>query len=191
MRTLTYYIAMSLDGYIAAPDGNADDILAEGDHVDWIVSEYPETLPEFVHERFGIQMPGHHFDTVLMGWNTYAVGLPIGVDSPYSHLQQHVFSKQTRSVPSEITLHQGDPVAVVRALKAEPGERGIWLCGGASLAGQLINEIDELALKITPKLFGSGIPLFATEEYHPLPFKRVSAREFETGVTILTMKRAS
>jgi dihydrofolate reductase len=46
----------------------------------------------------------------------------------------------------------------VASLKDEPG-RDIWLCGGADLAGQLLGLVDEIQLKISPVLFGDGIPL--------------------------------
>ena len=40
----------------------------------------------------GLEADHAHFDCVLMGWNTYAIGLP-HVPNPYSHLRQIVFTR--------------------------------------------------------------------------------------------------
>jgi hypothetical protein len=50
--------------------------------------------------------------------------------------------------------------ATVRELKQEQG-KDIWMAGGARLAAALVNELDELILKVNPIVLGSGIPLFA------------------------------
>jgi dihydrofolate reductase len=160
MRELTYFVAVSLDGRIAAPDGDFSAIPVEGDHVDMVLRDWPDTIPAFAHEALGLAPVGARFDTTLMGWNTYAAGLPV-TDDPYPHTRQIVFSRHPApdAVPPGITLTAEDPVAVVRRLKGEPGT-GIWLCGGGSLAAALADEIDRLVLKVNPFVYGAGIPLF-------------------------------
>lgn len=86
--------------------------------------------------------PNRHFDTVLMGRSTYELGSA----SPYAHLRQIVFSR-TLTSPDPAVRIETDPVETVRTLKQEDGGLGIWLCGGADLAGQLLPEIDELIVK--------------------------------------------
>jgi dihydrofolate reductase len=72
--------------------------------------------------------------------------------------------------------------ALVRRLKQEPG-LGIWLCGGAQLAGALYDEIDELVLKVNPVVIGTGIPLFrGTREARPLDL--AEHQTFAGGVAI-------
>jgi dihydrofolate reductase len=190
VRELTYFVAVSLDGFIAAPDDTFDAFPVQGDHIDWLFREWPDTLPTVALEPAGLKADGSRFDTVLMGWRTYAAGLPQGVTSPYQHLRQYVFSRQPRDVPDDVHLTDRDPVALVRELKAEPEGTGIWLCGGGRLAAQLVDEIDRFVFKVNPVLLGAGIPLFAERGYDPRAFTRVASRPFESGVVVNEYVRA-
>ncbi|MEV1128331.1 dihydrofolate reductase family protein [Agromyces sp. NPDC049794] len=188
MRNLVYYVAVSLDGYIAGPRGEYDALLAEGDHMDAIFTRFPDAVPTAAATALGVEQPGTVFDTVLMGWNTYAVGLPLGATSPYSHLRQIVFSRSRHAEAEALTVTGDDPVDVVSKLKAEDGA-DIWLCGGGSLAAALVDEIDRLVLKVNPVLFGAGIPLFAGDAYEPRAFDLVESTPYRTGVTIAEYAR--
>jgi dihydrofolate reductase len=132
------------------------------------------------------------FDTVLMGWNTYAVGLRDGLQNPYPHLRQYVFSRtHTRGeVETGIVLTSEPPVEIVRRLKAEPAVADIWLCGGGQLAASLASEIDQLVLKVNPVVLGSGIPLFGSHTYRPQGFRLQTSRSFTSGVVMNHYERA-
>lgn len=182
MRNLVYYVAVSIDGYIADPSGGFDAFLVEGDHAAAVFGEYADALPAHAHEALGIEPPRTLFDTVVMGWNTLTPALDIGIASPYPHLRQVVASRQLRDVDPAITLTD-DPLAAVRRLKQEDG-LDIWLCGGGELAGTLLPEIDRLILKRNPVVFGSGISLFGNTPYEPRPFDLVNVRSFTSGVAI-------
>jgi dihydrofolate reductase len=163
MRTLTYYVACSVDGFIARRDGSFDFFPSEGEHLADLLSSFPETVPTHLREPLNITAAGSRFDTVLMGRRTYQVGLDAGITSPYGHLRQCLFSRSLAQSPDPaVELVTGDPLAFVRQLKQEPGS-GIWLCGGAELAAVLFAEIDELILKVNPVAIGSGLPLFARD----------------------------
>lgn len=187
MRELVYYVAVSLDGYIAGPDGQFDAFLFEGDHMDGINDEFADAIPTDIAAQLGIEQRGDRFSTVLMGANTYAVGLPEAT-SPYRHLDQYVFTHRGYESSERLTVTDADPVGVVPELKRQPG-RDIWLCGGGHLATQLVDEIDRLVLKRNPVLFGSGIPLFAPGVYAPALFDRISSRDFESGVSLVEYLR--
>ncbi|WP_291057105.1 dihydrofolate reductase family protein [Herbiconiux sp.] len=207
MRPLTYYVAVSLDGFIAAPDGDFSAFLAEGDHMPALLSDYADALPGVALDAFGIEPPRTRFDTVLMGWNTYAVGLPVGLRDPYPHLRSVVFSRHRDPADADpaIEVESRDPIEVVRRLKAEPApadrpDAGIWLCGGGQLAGVLRHEIDELVLKVNPVLLGSGIRLFEndvtetspdapTAAAHPFTLTRSTA--YDSGVIVSEYRRAA
>lgn len=190
MRELVYYVAVSLDGFIAGPEGQFDGFPVDGDHMQAIAETYPDTIPTDLADSVGIERTTPMFDTVLMGWNTYAVGLPLGVRSPYRHLRQIVFSRTRRAEADDVETRDDDPVAVVRALKREQG-RSLWLCGGGAMAATLSGEIDRLVLKRNPVLFGSGVPLFAPGPYAPERFDEVATTAFRSGVVISEYTRAA
>lgn len=182
MRELVYYVAVSIDGYIADPTGGFDAFLSQGDHASVVFGEYADALPVHAHTALGIEPPKTRFDTVIMGWNTLRPALDVGIASPYPHLRQVVASRQARDVDPAITLTD-DPLATVLGLKQEDG-LDIWLCGGGELAGALVGEIDRLVLKRNPVVFGTGIPLFGAAPYGPRKFDLIDSRAFKSGVLI-------
>lgn len=184
MRELTYYVAVSIDGFIAGPDGEFDRFLVEGDHASPIWAKYTGTAPTALAEAAGLSIDDSPFDTVLMGWNTYAVGLP-DLPSPYRHFRQIVFTRghDAPAGATGVEFTDRDPVEVIRELKAEEGD-GIWLCGGGALAAALRDEIDRLALKRNPVLFGAGIPMFEGRNYAPADFRPTGITPYESGVVL-------
>jgi dihydrofolate reductase len=160
----------------------------EGDHMPYGIAEYPEMIPTHVRDMLGIDAPNKHFDTVLSGRATYAIGADQGLTSPYAHLRQLVFSRtMTTSPDPAVELVDGDAIARVRQLKAEDG-LDIWLCGGGALATALQPEIDAVILKMQPVAIGAGIPLFAAGG-DLLRFDLVDCRPFDSGVVFLTYHR--
>ncbi|GGV19603.1 deaminase [Actinomadura cremea] len=195
MRTLTYYIATTLDGFIAGlgggdPSGSDGFFTITEDYVEHIVAHYPETLPVGAREALGVTAPGTRFDTVLEGRRSYQVGLDAGVTNAYPHLRHLVFSRTlTRSPDPTVELVADDPVETVRRLKAGDGG-GIWLVGGAELAGALYQEIDELILKVNPVIVGTGIPLFGGRTAAVArPFTLAASTVLESGVAFMTYAR--
>ena len=183
MRRLVYYIAVSLDGYISGPDGQTDAFAHEGDHMAWLIEHYPETIPGHVRGPLGLAETEHRaFDTVVLGRDTHQVAVDAGLASGYPHLRQLVVTHHPDDLPAEPGLTTtDDPVAAVRALKAENSRLDVWLCGGGALAGQLLGEIDEVRLKVNPVILGAGRPLIAGG-YAPRALVPRLRREFESGV---------
>jgi dihydrofolate reductase len=182
MRNLAYYVAVSIDGFIADPTGGFDAFLIEGDHASAVFGEYADALPAHAHAALGIVPPETRFDTVIMGWKTLTPALDSGITSPYPHLRQIVASRHAHNVDPAIVLTD-DPLATVRSLKREEG-LDVWLCGGGDLAGTLLPEIDRLVLKRHPVVFGSGIPMFGRALYERREFGLTRTRTFESGVVI-------
>lgn len=182
MRELVYYVAVTIDGFIADPNGGYDAFVADIDPTSAQFKQYADALPAHALAALGVEPPATLFDTVIMGWNTLTPALDVGIDSPYSHLRQIVASRRDRSVAPDITL-TSDPVATVRELKQQGG-LDIYLCGGGELAGALLPQIDRLVLKRNPLVFGAGIPLFGKTAYVPRRFSLVSTRPLESGVIV-------
>jgi dihydrofolate reductase len=189
VRTLTYYVGVSLDGYIAAPDGSFDFFPVTQAVLDFIAAEYPETLPSHVRALVGVTAPGTRFDTVVMGRATYAPALRVGITSPYAHLRQYVASTTLPAGADPQVTVAADPLGLVQQLKQEDGA-GIWLAGGGRLAGALLSEIDELVIKRYPVVVGAGIPAIAADHATALPFEITDERTLVGGSTVTTYTRA-
>lgn len=195
MRKVTYFIAATIDGFIAGPDGG-DPTGPDGfwitteDYVGHLAGAYPETLPAPAREALGITDEGTHFDTVLEGRATYQVGLDAGVPDAYPHLRHLVFSTTLASTPApDVELVSSDPLDKVRELKQESG-KGIWVIGGGKLASALYSEIDELIIKLNPITIGHGIPLFDSEPAFDLAvWERTDCTPLPGGVVFLTYAR--
>lgn len=161
MRKLKYYIASTVDGFIAREDGSFDCFPMSGEHFADLFEFFPETFPAHVQKALGILPENKQFDTVLMGRKTYEVGLNVGLTNPYPTLKQYVFSRSMKASPDRnVELISENAVGLVRELKQETG-KDIWLCGGGDLAATIFSEIDEMIVKLNPVVIGSGIPLFS------------------------------
>ncbi|NJN39036.1 MAG: dihydrofolate reductase [Leptolyngbyaceae cyanobacterium CRU_2_3] len=186
MRELIYYVACSVDGFIAHPDDSHAGFLLEGEHITDLAASFPETFPAHFRDILGIDSENQRFDAVLMGRKTYEVGLKVGISNPYPHLKQYLFSHSLKeSSNPNIERVSGEAVTFVKDLKHERG-KGIWLCGGATLASTLFAEslIDQLILKVNPFLMGAGIPLFA----HAIPqtaLELINHKIYKNGVLVL------
>ena len=188
MRKLVYYVGISLDGYIAGPGGEWDFMLLD-DVTTWITQRYPDTVPTHIRPHVGLEGTDRQaFDTVVMGLGTYQPGLDVGVTSPYAHLKQHVVSTTLGEIADPaVELVTGDPLGLVRELKAQEG-MDIWLAGGGKLAGTLLPEIDELVIKRYPVVAGAGIPAF-DGAFQPTRFTPNRTESFDSGASVTWFSR--
>lgn len=192
MRRLVYYVATTLDGYIAAPDGGdpsgAEFFPLTPDVIAFIVEQYPETLPGPARAAMGIDGPGKVFDTVLEGRTSYEIGLAAGLTDAYPHLHHLVFSTTLESQNPSVEIVRSNALDRVRELKAEDG-KDLWLVGGGTLAHSLLPEIDRLILKQNRSVIGSGIPIFngpfQSHMFHP-----VDETLLDSGMRVLRYDRA-
>jgi len=141
MRKVVYSVAMSLDGYVAGPNGEAD----------WIVMD-----PEL--DFTGMMA---RFDTVLMGRRTFEAAQARGGGRAMPGVTSVVVSRTLRPADHPgVTVIADDVGAGVWRLRARPG-KDIWLFGGGSLFRGLLDLqlVDTVEVAVVPVLLGRGIPL--------------------------------
>jgi len=140
MRKVVYGGAMSLDGFIAGPNGEYD----------WIVMD-----PDI---DFAAAMS--RFDTFLIGRKTFDVMRRAGNAAPPSPgIQNIVFSRTLRPEDCPEATLSHDAEGAVADLRARPG-KDIALFGGGELFRSLLAAglVDEVSVSVIPVLLGGGIP---------------------------------
>lgn len=186
MRDLIYYIATTLDGFIAHEDGTFAGFPWDDKFGADLFANFPETFPAHLRDDKGKQADNKWFDVVLMGRKTYEVGLQEGVTNPYPTLSQFVFSRTLRESPDEnVTLITKNAIQTVKSLKQKSG-KAIWLCGGSDLASTFLeaNLIDKLIVKLNPVIFRSGIPLFS-KGIKQTSLKLTDSKVYKSGHVLL------
>ncbi|WP_063052055.1 dihydrofolate reductase family protein [Nocardia arthritidis] len=191
MRKLVYYVAVSLDGYIAGPAGEFDFYPFDTEMSAWISGRYPEFVPSHLRPLVGMAVDEQNkrFDTAVMGRGTYEPALSEGVTSPYAHMKQYVVSSTLGRIDDPaVELVERDPLGLVRELKQTEGG-DIWLVGGGELAAQLLGELDEMIIKSYPVVAGGGISAFSGA-FRPTLFAPVQRKEFGNGAQVTWFTRA-
>jgi dihydrofolate reductase len=166
MRRVRFSVAMSLDGYIAGPNGE----------IDWIVIDPDIDFGAFTGA----------FDTMLMGRKTYEVARHHVSSGGMPGMHAYVFSRTLRQEDCPGVIVSDRPDETVRSLKAAPG-KDIWLFGGASLFRSLIEFglVDSIEIAVVPVLLGDGLSLLP-QPAMPTKLKLVSHRMYaKTGTVSL------
>lgn len=168
MRKLRYNVAMSLDGYIAGPNGEYD----------WIPSD-PVLDSGYMVELFG------QFDLFVMGRKTFETIQAQGDQNPLRNEKVVVFSTTLQDTDDEmLTITSKCPEEVIPPLKSLPG-KDLWLFGGGVLFRSLLDAglADTVEVALVPVLLGSGIKLVPDGQMHKLTFE--SAQSFPSGIQML------
>ena len=175
MGKIVLYLAMSVDGYIADEGGGVSWLVGDGSEPD-----APGSYPAFLDT----------VDAIVMGWTTYhQLVTELSPDSwPYEGRPWYVVPHRQDENQREIFLWNGELTELADKLKGEH-EGNVWICGGASVAGQLLKEgrIDKLWLSIIPTVLGKGVRLFP-ELSQELPLKLVGTEHWN-GIVDLVYER--
>jgi dihydrofolate reductase len=144
---VVYYVASSIDGYIATPD----------DGVDWL-------SPFHGGDDYGYSDFYRSVDALVLGSRTYEVSLRLG-PWPAADKPSWVFTqRQLDVVHPSVTLTSAKPVELMEELRAGDFKR-VWLMGGGRLAStfRAAGLISRYIISVIPVVLGAGIPLFATD----------------------------
>ena len=148
-RKVILYIAQSLDGFIADNKGS----------VNWILGNDENYVSDYGYENF-IQ----DVDTVILGYNKYSqIKNELSQDKwVYKDLKSYVLTSKNIEDSANIQYVNTNIKELIIRLKQEKG-KNIWICGGANLVNQCMQEnlIDEYQITTVPVILGSGIRLFA------------------------------
>jgi dihydrofolate reductase len=178
MRSVTYSMGVSLDGYIVGPDGKFD----------W--TEPDEEIIRFVTDEIrgvGVHLLGRRVYETMLYWET-ADQDPSLNDSMlewaaiWKPLPKVVFSTTLSAVQGNARLVSGVLAEEIERLRGEPGEGDIAI-GGATLAAEAaaLGLIDEYRARVYPVLVGGGIPYFPPRERR-VDLELVETRTFDSSV---------
>ena len=173
MPIVSYYVAASLDGFIAGADGG----------VDW--------LPQGDSEDYGYADFYGRVDALAMGRRTYDQVLGFG-EWPYAGKATYVFTgNPPRDNPHGVEFVGCSAGDFVSDIASRYGGT-IWLVGGANLALQFHRAglIDEYLIHLIPVILGNGIPLLGGDA-SPAHLRLINSHTYDDGIVMLHYRTPS
>lgn len=181
MRSVTYSMNVSLDGYIVGPDGEFA----------WTAPE-PDVFRYWIDEirQVDVHLLGRRLYETMLYWETAGQDAPLDEAelewvALWNPLPKVVFSTTLSTVQGNARLASGTLAEEIRRLRDEPGEGEIAI-GGATLAAEAaaLDLIDEYRTMVYPVLVGGGIPFFPRNERR-VDLELVETRTFGSNVAYL------
>jgi dihydrofolate reductase len=178
VRSVTYSMGVSLDGYIVGPDGDFD----------WTVPD-EEVFRSWIDEirEVGVHLMGRKLYETMLYWETADQDQSLD-DAElewaaiWKPLPKVVFSNTLSAVQGHARLASDGLAEELERLRAEPGKGDIAI-GGAALAAEAaaLGLIDEYRARVYPVLVGGGIPFFPQHERR-VDLELVETRTFSSKV---------
>ncbi len=186
MRSVTFSMSMSLDGYIVGPDGSFDWPGFDAGVFRFWIDEI---------RGVGVHLMGRRLYETMLYWETADQDRSLD-DAElewaalWKPLPKVVFSTTLSEVQGNARLASGGLAEEIERLRAEPGEGEIAI-GGATLAAEAatLDLIDEYRPMVYPVLVGGGIPFFPRQERR-VDLELVESRPFNSRVVYLRYRVA-
>ena len=186
MRSVTYSMGVSLDGYIVGPDGGFDWTVPDGEVFQLAIDEI---------RGVGVHLMGRRLYETMLYWETDDHDPPLD-DAElewaalWKPLPKVVFSTTLSAVQGNARLASAGLGEEIERLRAEPGEGEIAI-GGATLAAAAaaLDLIDEYRPRVHPVLLGGGIPYFPQRERR-VDLELLESRTFTSKVVALRYRVA-
>ena len=181
MRSVTYSMGVSLDGYIVGPDGGFDWTVPDKDVFRFWIDEIREV---------GVHLMGRRLYETMLYWETADQDQSLD-DAElewaalWKPLPKVVFSTTLSAVRGSARLASGGLAGEIERLRAKPGEGDIAI-GGATLAAEAasLGLVDEYRIMVHPVLVGGGVPYFPQAERR-VDLELVESRTFSSKVVYL------
>lgn len=178
MAEIKLFIASSLDGYIARPNGS----------IDWL-----NEIPNPNNSDFGYTNFYAGIDTVVMGRATYDEVMGFDVDWPYPDCKCYVVTTSTNykvTTPNTEIINEVNETFIEQLKNSS--KSNIWLVGGGKLiqSFMILDVVDELIITIISRIIGEGLPLFPS----PMPDSKWEVKKSEIlneAAVVLTYRRHS
>ena len=186
MRSVTYSMGVSLDGYIVGPDGGFDWSTPDKEVFRFWIDEIRDV---------GVHLMGRRLYETMLYWETADEDpslddAEIEWTALWKPLPKVVFSTTLSAVQGNARLASGGLAEEIARLRAEPGEGDIAI-GGATLAAEAaaLGLIDEYRTVVHPVLVGGGVPYFPQRERR-VDLELVETRTFSSKVIYLRYRVA-
>ncbi|MDQ0773285.1 dihydrofolate reductase [Streptomyces aurantiacus] len=186
MRSVTYSMGVSLDGYIVGPDGGFNWTEPDEEVFRFWIDEIREV---------GVHLLGRRLYETMLYWETADQDASLDASmlewaALWNPLPKVVFSTTLSAVQGNARLASGGLAQEIERLRAEPGEGDIAI-GGATLAAEAAASdlIDEYRAIVHPVLVGGGTPFFPRHERR-VDLELVETRTFGAQVVYLRYRVA-
>ncbi|MFE2050072.1 dihydrofolate reductase family protein [Streptomyces sp. NPDC059459] len=186
MRSVTYSMGASLDGYIVGPDGGFDWTAPDRDVFRFWIDEI---------RQVDVHLMGRRLYETMLYWETAEQDASLDDDglewaALWNPLPKVVFSTTLSAVRGNARLATDSVAEEIRRLRAEPGEGEIAI-GGATLAAEAAASglIDEYRIMVHPVLVGGGVPYFPRDERR-VDLDLVETRTFNSKIVHLRYRVA-
>ena len=175
-RKLILYIAASIDGYIAAPDGEIS---------------FLGTVQQ-PGEDYGYKVFNEQTDTVIMGRKTFDKIMSFGIPFPHRDKKKvYIITRSGMQDYDNITFFGGSLLTLIKNLKSQPGKH-IYCDGGGMLVKSLLEYdlFDEIILSVIPVMLGAGVRLFPEQEkVMQQEFQLKQSKSYSSGLVQLHYKK--